>query len=120
MIILTCRLCNFLSPEERSRCSGTLKCAFDSQGNFKQDNWCCQTIHELQKLAREKGNYQQQADSPAHIYTLHIPQNDIFNGYVVIEDEECCSANAIMVNSQEQRPLTLEIAELILKEEGQQ
>lgn len=56
------------------------------------------------------------AGSNSHIYTLHIPENEIFNGYIIIEDEECCSANAIMVNSGEQSPLELEVAELVLKE----
>lgn len=111
---MTCRACRVIPVEERQRCSDEIKCAFDGEGNFTTDNWCCQTMHKLKDMAKEYGTYQHETEGRASISTLKIPENDIFNGYIslVTCTEGGATDNAVMINTEEQRPLSLEVAEL--------
>ncbi len=113
---MTCKACRIIPVEERQRCSDEIKCAFDSEGNFTSDNWCCQTMHKLKDYAKDYGTYYHEPEGRSSISTLKIPQNDKFNGYISIVTctEGGATDNAVMMNNEEEQPLSLEIAEITL------
>ncbi len=113
---MTCKSCRVIPVEERQRCSDEIKCAFDSEGNFNPDNWCCQTMHKLKDYARDYGTYYHEPEGRSSISTLKIPENDVFNGYITIVTctEGGATDNAVMIGKEKQRPLSLEVAEITL------
>ncbi len=113
---MICKACRVIPVEERQRCSSEIKCAFDEEGNFTTENWCCQTMHKLKDLAKDYGTYYHEVDGRSSISTLKIPENEVFNGYIAIVTctEGGATDNAIMLNKDEEKPLNLEVAEMTL------
>lgn len=65
-------------------------CGFDVSGTFDPSNWNCATLNILrdycyEKGYRQEGGYTHRDDSAAaSIGVLHIPENDIVSGYLVM------------------------------------
>ncbi len=107
-----------------------VRCAFDESGKFQSDNWNCQTMNRLRELCGEDGEEREDAwywrndIASSSIGVLPIP--DVMDietgGYVVMTwyKRKGNIGNAIIVRSNEEStPLTLEVAEVILRELGQ-
>lgn len=112
---MTCSMCmtNKLLSVSYVPC----KCAFDDSGAFVGDNWNCGTMNELRRLAVTGWR---DDNSSSSISIVPIPDVlDDPHGYIVLtyyKDRGCTSGARICNNDEPDIPLTLRVAEVVVRE----
>lgn len=92
-------------------------CAFENK-EFGQENWMCASMNFLRDLCREHGYTRRDDMAAASIGVLHIPENDIVNGYLVMtwyKERGRTGTAVVMCDSMSPEILNKEMAEEVIR-----
>lgn len=112
-------MCKLCYSREKTWNGDDRNCAFDSCGNFTNDNWNCATMSDLRSLSEVKQvvNFNNRDDNSAgSIGVVIIPDNLDFRGYLIMtwyKSRGKCST-ALIINDESYEELTEYKALLIL------
>jgi hypothetical protein len=112
---VTCHLCDTRPVPESY--GSERRCAFHANGVFTCDNWNCETINELRRLAPIVTRH---CDSTLAVIPALTPV-DLDECHVVLnwyKERGSVSGARVILDDSEDAPLTLEIAEAILRKSG--
>lgn len=107
-----CPHCVFASPVPRNS-SSPRTCAFNADGSWFHDNWCCATMEVLRAAAYEKDDSVRWGDESIALVVHPGAANDAEYTHVVMcfyKDRGCTRRAYMMNSSNELVPLTLDVA----------